>query len=135
MKKEDIPQDKGSISSEISYAIDDDGNYVSCKSLGWDVKLKALDVAWGDIEKKVTEARNKVMAGDASPILYFMELKIMDVPLLAGYTGFWRWQVKWHLKPSVFEKLSKKKLQRYATIFEITVDELKNLRQTFLEKK
>lgn len=135
MKKEDIPQDKGPLGYEVSYAIDDNGNYTTGISQGWEVKLKALDVAWEDIEKKVADARTKVLNKEASPILYFMELKIMDVPIVAGYTGFWQWQVRRHLKPSVFEKLSEKKLQQYATVFETTSDELRNLRHTLQENK
>lgn len=135
MKKEDIPQDKGALGGEISYVVDKDGRYTTGISQGWDVKIGALDVAWSDIEKKVNDARNKIIQEQASPILYFMELKIMDVPLVASYTGFWQWQVKRHLKPAVFKKLSEKKLNTYAAIFEITADQLKNLRQTFLDNK
>ncbi len=135
MKKDDIPQDKGALGSEISYVVDKDGNYTTGVSKGWDVKIKALDVAWGDIEKKVADARTRILNNEASPILYFMELKIMDVPLVAGYTGFWQWQVRRHLKPSVFEKLSEKKLLKYAAVFETTIDELRNLRQVLLGNK
>lgn len=53
----------------------------------------------------------------------------MDIKTLAAYTGFWQWQVKKHLKPANFNKLSDKKLQKYATVFEITVDELKTMEQ------
>jgi hypothetical protein len=50
----------------------------------------------------------------------------MDISILSSYTGFWKWTVKRHLKPSVFKKLSDQKLQKYAEIFEISIDELKN---------
>jgi hypothetical protein len=56
-----------------------------------------------------------------------MELKLMDIQILSAYTRFWKWQVKRHLKPRVFEKLSAKKLQRYATAFDVTVEALKNV--------
>ena len=56
----------------------------------------------------------------------------MDIPIVSAYTGFWKWQVKQHLKPSVFERLSEKKLAKYAVIFEVSVEELKtmNLNET-----
>ncbi|HRO45207.1 hypothetical protein [Agriterribacter sp.] len=130
MKKEDIPQDPSAlqnVTKEVSYAVDENGKYVTELSAGWDVKIKALDVAWSDIEKKVAGARQKVLNKEASPLLYFMELKLMDIEILSAYTGFWKWQVKRHLKPSVFEKLSAKKLQRYATAFDVTVEALKNV--------
>ena len=34
----------------------------------------------------------------------------MDLPVLAGYTGFWKMTIKKHMKPKVFNKLSKDKL-------------------------
>ncbi|HTN07536.1 hypothetical protein [Agriterribacter sp.] len=130
MKKEDIPQDPSAlhnITKEVSYAVDENGNYVTELSTGWDVKIKALDVAWSDIEKKVANARQKVLNNEASPLLYFMELKLMDIQILSDYTGFWKWRIRRHLKPLVFEKLSAKKLQRYATAFDVTVEALKNV--------
>lgn len=51
----------------------------------------------------------------------------MDVSILAGYTGFWKWQVKKHLNPSIFKELSDRKLQKYAEVFNVTVDELKTM--------
>ena len=36
--------------------------------------------------------------------------------------------VKRHAKPSVFNKLSTKTLQKYATIFDITLSDLKNFK-------
>lgn len=130
MKKEDIPQDKGAFPSEISYVVDDKGKYTTGISNGWEIKKIALDVAWNDVDKKIAEAKQKVLNGEVSPVYYFMQLKIMDLSIIAGYTGFWQWQIKRHFKPAVFEKLSQKKLQQYAELFETTVDELKNLRVT-----
>ena len=78
--------------------------------------------------KFIESAKKKVLAGEVSPILYFMELKLMDFKILSGYTRFWKWTIKYHLKPNVFRKLSESKLQRYADAFEISVDELKNFK-------
>ena len=128
MKKEEIPQDPGAlnkVTKEVSYAVDENGHYVTGLSTGWEVKINALDVAWRDIEKKVKEADQKVRSGEASPLLLFMELNIMDIHILSAYTGFWKWQIRRHLKPAVFRKLSDKKLQRYAEAFEVSVKALK----------
>jgi len=51
----------------------------------------------------------------------------MDYSTLAAYTGFWKWQIKRHLKPNVFNKLSQKKLQKYADVFEVTIENLKKM--------
>ena len=130
MKKEEVPQDLsslGKITKEVCYATDGSGKYVTELSKGWDVKITALDAAWGDIETRVAAARQKVLNGEASPLLFFMEKGLMDTRLLASYAGFWTWQVNRHLKPEVFKKLSNKKLQRYAEVFNVTIDDLKNM--------
>ncbi|MEO7531043.1 MAG: hypothetical protein ABIS69_06520 [Sediminibacterium sp.] len=130
MKKEDVPQDLsslGKITKEICYATDESGNYVKELSRGWDVKITALDAAWGDIEIRMATAKEKVLKGEASPLLFFMERALMDITILAGYTGFWKWQIKRHLDPGVFEKLSDTKLQRYAAVFNVGIGNLKSM--------
>lgn len=127
MKKDEIPQDPGAlgrIAKEVSYAVDENGNYTTGLSSGWEVKMNALDVAWQDVEKRIAEAKQKVSNGEASPLLYYMELKLMDIEIVAGYTGFWKWQVKKHLNPGVFKKLPDRKLEKYAKVFEITKEQL-----------
>ena len=117
----------GKVTKEVCYATDDSGNYTTELSNGWEVKAGALDVAWQDIAERVAAAKDKVMRGEASPLLYFMELKLMDLGVLAGYTGFWKWQVRRHLRPAVFRKLSGKKLRRYAEVFEVSLPDLNSL--------
>jgi hypothetical protein len=130
MKKEDIPQDPGALAKatkEVCYAVDKSGKYTTELSVGWDVKARALDLAWEDIAQRTSDAREKVLNKQASPILYFIELRLMDIPIVAAYTGFWKWQVKRHLNPAVFNKLSEKKLKKYAEIFEVSVEDLKTM--------
>jgi hypothetical protein len=130
MKKEDVPQDLGAlgkITKEICYATDDKGNYVRELSDGWDIKTNALDVAWQDIKVRVDTAKTKVLNHEASPLLFFMERGLMDIGIVAAYTGFWKWQVKRHLKPAVFQQLSAKKLQRYAEIFNVSIEDFKSM--------
>jgi len=130
MKKDEVPQDLsslGKITKEVVYATDSTGKYVTELSAGWDVKIKALDVAWGDIEKRVALARKQVLNKQASPLLLFMEYRLMDISILADYTGLWKWQIKRHLKPKVFNKLPDNKLQKYAEAFNVKVEDLKNM--------
>ena len=131
MKKDEVPQDTGSlgkVTKEVCYATDESGKYTTELSQGWDVKTGALDVAWQDIARRVEAAKEKVRQGTASPLLYFMELKLMDPGVLAGYTGFWQWQVRRHLRPAVFNKLPEQKLRRYAEVFEVSIADLKSLK-------
>ena len=130
MKKENVPQDLsalGKLTKEVCYAVDEAGNYVTQLSDGWNIKIDALDVAWHDIEEKVAAAKQKVLNGEASPLLFFMELRVMDISILSAYTGFWKWTIKRHMKPSVFKKLPDEKLKRYAEVFEISVEQLKTM--------
>ena len=131
MKKEDIPQDDGALNKltkEIVYAVDSSGNYTTELSTGWKVKTTALDLAWEDIEQRIENARQKVLNNEASPILFFIELRLMDVGIVSAYTGFWKWSIKQNLKPAVFEKLPEKKLNKYAEAFNISVEELKTMK-------
>lgn len=130
MKKEEIPQDDSALNKltkEVCYAVDKEGNYITELSTGWDVKITALDVAWKDIENRIESARQKVLNNEASPVLYFMELRLMDLGIVASYTGFWKWSIKRHMQPGVFKKLKLKKLQQYADAFNVTVEELKTM--------
>jgi hypothetical protein len=130
MKKENVPQDLsalGKITKEVCYATDESGKYTTQLSQGWDVKINALDVTWNDIQQKINAARERVLHNEVSPILFFMEKNVMNIAILSSYTGFFKWQIKRHLKPAVFKKLSNKKMNKYAEVFNITIDELKTM--------
>jgi len=64
---------------------------------------------------------------EASQVLFFMEKRLMDMTTISAYTGFWKWQIKRHMKPAVFRNLSDKKLQRYADTFNVSLTELKTM--------
>lgn len=130
MKKDEVPQDVsalGKLTTEVCYATDKDGKYSAQQSRGWEVKIDALDVTWKDVENKVAAAKQKALDGEVSPLLFFMERSVMDIAVLAGYMSLFKWQVKRHLKPSVFNKLPQKTLEKYAEVFNVTVEELKSM--------
>ena len=130
MKKEEVPQDPGAlgkVTREVCYATDAAGNYTTELSNGWEVKSSALDVAWQDVAERVAAAKEKVLRNEASPILYFMELKLMDIKVVAAYTGIWRWRVRRHLRPVIFRRLSDRILGRYADVFEVRIEDLKSM--------
>lgn len=131
MKAKEVPQDKSHLASasrELYYAVNEEGEYTTALSTGWDVKTIALDNALQDIEERVDNARRRVIENQTSPIEYYMELHKMDLPILASYVGIWKWRVKRHFKPQVFKKLSLKMLQKYADVFQISMDELKQIK-------
>lgn len=131
MKKSEVPQDKSNLESadfkELCYAVDKDGNYTTVNSSGWDPKTIALNNAIEDINERVEKAKNKVLNKEASPIEYYMELHKMDLNILKSYVGLFSWQVKRHFNPKNFNKLSNKVLQKYADVFDISIEQLKNI--------
>jgi hypothetical protein len=130
MKKDEIPQDPSVLdkfTKEVCYAVDESGKYVTELSRGWEVKADALGITWEDIDRKVAAAKKEVLDGKISPIAYYIELRVMDLSIVSAYTGFWQWTIKRHLKPSIFKNLSTAKLQKYADLFEVTIDQLKNI--------
>lgn len=131
MKKDEVPQDKSHLASkqfkELCYAIDEDGKYTTVNSSGWDPKTIALNKTLEEINLRVEEAKKRVLNNHTSSIEYYMELHKMDVPILASYVGLWKWRVKRHFKPKVFNKLPIKILQKYADVFEISLEELNNI--------
>ncbi len=128
MKESEVPQDRGFSDGirEISYAVDESGSYAMVQSMGWDAKTIANEQAWEVIEEKVAEQLRSIKSGKRSPLAYYMTKNLMDVGLLASYAGVSRWRVRWHLTPGGFRRLSLEWLKRYADIFEITVEQLKN---------
>lgn len=131
MKKENLPQDKSALEKltrELCYVKNEDGKYTTGLSTGWDVKKDALDNAWEDINERVKNAAELVKRGEMSPVYYFMEKNLMDLTLVASYTGFWKFTIKRHFKPEVFKRLNDKKLNIYAKAFGISVIELINFK-------
>lgn len=131
MKKKDIPQDKSALENftkEVYYVKNDEGGYETGLSEGWSVKKEALDNAWEDVEAQTEEARLAVEKGSKSPIYYFMKKNLMDVKILAAYTGFFSFKIKRHLKASGFRKMNRETMEKYADIFGISPDELKNFK-------
>lgn len=132
MKKTEVPQDQSPISkhgsNEIVYAVGDDGKMTPVQSIGWEPKTIVQYQTLETLNQRTLDALKEVQSGISSPIVYYMELHKMDWPTLAAYMGIWTFLIKRHKKPSVFKKLKTETLQKYADTFDITVDELLNIK-------
>ncbi|MFC0780141.1 hypothetical protein [Flavobacterium sp. HJSW_4] len=130
MEKDKVPQDQSNLTKnnvkELLYATDENGNYTTTLSTGWEPKTIALSNSIDEINERIADAKQQVLDGEASPIVYFMEVNKMDLTILSSYVGFWKWRVKRHFKPSVFAKLNDKILKKYADTFGVSIEELKN---------
>ncbi len=137
MKSKEVPQDDANMLQgkfrEPVYSLDENGKYTTVKSVGWDPKNEVMQEAWDVINEKVEATREKVLAGELSPIAFHLENNLMDVSLLAKYMGFWKFKVKRHLKPKHFKKLKDEVLEKYAEVFDISKQELMDI--TKLRKK
>lgn len=138
MKVQDLPQDSDQSmidfelgAGPLKYALDKDNTYTSASSIGWEPEQIALQHVWEDIEQNIQKTKHAVLAGELSPIAYFMELKLMDINILAPYVGKWKWQVKRHLKPKVFNGLNDNTLINYAKAFDVPVLHLKNFKDYY----
>ena len=129
MKKKDVPQDDENLFEGkfkvVKYAVDDDGNYGTVGSAGWEPENVVLNQAWEEIKKKVAETLKQIEAGKLSPLAYHMEKNIMDVGMLSQYMDISKRNVNKHLEPNGFDSLDDKTLNRYAEVFDISVEELK----------
>ncbi len=129
MKINEIPHDQENYKGKsdihkLLYVTDENGHYRSANSEGWEVENLATRQAWEDQLEQLKEIEQEVQEGLLSPVPYFMKKNLMDISILAGYMGTWKWRVKRHFKPAVFQKLSRNTLARYAQIFKITPEEL-----------
>jgi len=112
---------------ELLFSYGTDGKFE--KKVGYhdEADRVTLQQAWDLFNDRIEAARQKVKAGEASPILYYMEKTLVTPMDLSMHTGIMVWRVKRHLKTKVFKRLSEKTLKKYAEVFNITLDQLNNI--------
>ncbi|WP_321531615.1 hypothetical protein [uncultured Desulfuromonas sp.] len=129
MRDKEVPQDKGVLDDKkvVSYALNDQGRYCLTPSAGWEPVNCANRLAWEDIQAELKLVRAQIDKGEMSPLAYYMTRAQMDVALLSRYSGIARWRVRRHLKPKVFDNLSTSYRQCYAGLFNISVEQLREV--------
>jgi hypothetical protein len=96
-------------------------------SKGWEVDELTNRMAYNEYKAKVEETRKAVLAGQKSPLAYYMELRQMIPELLGKTAGIAIFRVKRHLRPEIFAKLKESVLDSYAKALDITREELKTV--------
>ena len=131
MKVTEVPQDNNYLTEgkvkDYSYATDEQGNYVTVLSTGFEPTQIAMEQAWEDIIAKLSATKQKVLACKLSPIAFYMEKCLMDLNILASYMKLPKWKVRRHFKYKVYRKLSPEILMRYAEVFKISLDDFDKL--------
>ena len=111
---------------ELSYSYQDGGNYEKTVGFHGEADRVILQQAWDLFNERIEDARQRVISGKVSPVVYYMEKNLLDPLNLSMMAGIAVWRVKWHFRPGVFKRLPNKILQKYADAFNISVDQLKN---------
>jgi len=117
MKKNEVPQQNAKAfmgHSKVLYALDEQGRYAPTPCNGWEAEEIVLDQAIAEFQRRAAAAWQRARQGVGSALEYHMYRQRMDLVLLAQSTGFFKWRVRRHLRPGVFEKLSDQCRQHYA---------------------
>ena len=110
---------------ELFYHFDKENGYTQKVDYQNPYNQVIIKQSWDAAEQRLEEVRQLVILGKASPIAYYMEKILMEVPMLAAYMEIPKWQVKRHMKSNIFKKLKPGTLEKYAEVFGITTEELK----------
>jgi len=128
MLDSEVPQEGNSTLGgyrKAMYARGADGKLHIVQSAGWEVEEIVTKQAVDDLLSLTENARQRVLAGQTSPLEYHMYRVRMDVPLLSQASGIWQWRIRRHFRPAVFAGLSASLLATYADAMGMTVDQLK----------
>ncbi len=110
---------------ELFYSFDPEKKaYVKQVNYQYQANQVIIKQGWDALEERVREFEGKVIRGELSPLVYYMEKHQMEVPILADYCNFRKRKVRKHLTPKGFTKISEADLQVYAEVFDITVEKL-----------
>ncbi len=108
----------------ISYVANSKGNQELVQSSMWSGVDVVNHQAWQEIDKHIEASKEKVAAGRASCLHYYMTANQMDTSLLASYTKQPRWLVRLHLIPFCFSRLRPGTLSKYAEVFNVSQNDM-----------
>ena len=81
-------------------------------------------MAVDELNEQTLSAVNDYHSGKASALAYHMCKHRFDISALAQSTGFFQWQIRRHLSPQIFNRLSHRKLKIYGAVFSISIEQL-----------
>ncbi len=111
---------------ELHYSFEPGKGYTRKVDYHYPGNQVIIKQSWDEAESRLKDISSKIRKGQLSPIAFYMEKNLMELPMLSDYTGFMQWRIKRHLKPKVFSKLKPGILSNYASVFNIGVNELMN---------
>jgi len=110
------------------YKQNDKGQYVLEKKANapWAEKVSCSLIILAN-RANLEEIRNAVLAGQKSPLCYYMEMRQMTPGMLAKAAGIAAFRVKRHFRPEIFAKLKPSVLNRYSSALRVSLEELKTV--------
>ena len=130
MDQDAVPQEGNATlggERKVMYARGANGRMVLVPSRGWEAEEIVTSQAVQALRLLAAQSRERVSSGAAAPLEYWMHERRMDIALLAQTSGFWQWQVRRHLQPAGFARLSAAQRQRYADALGLSTEQLGRL--------
>ncbi len=115
--------------TKVNYTFDpEEGQIKKIQVGGWEPEFDSTERAWEEIRLDLSKSRERILAGQASTLEYFMKLRMMDSRLLATEAGFCHWRTLRHLKSQEnWMSLNRKNKENYARALNLKVEELDSL--------
>jgi hypothetical protein len=107
----------------ILYVEKDDGQYGAMQT-GSYLTANYLDDYFHKRKNLEAELQEKIDQGEINAIGYYMVLEDLTVSELASRAGLFAWTVRRHLKPSNFKSVGDRALKKYATVFNVPVEDI-----------
>jgi hypothetical protein len=92
----------------------------------WEKNFDASMIILSEQIQEFELIRQQILTGQLSPLAYHIQNNLFNINMLSSYTGISKRHIKKHLKPEYFNQLDEATLKKYADVFEIPVEELKN---------
>ena len=110
---------------KVMYTTDSSGDFIR-ENYGSNIEEFATQTAVDEYELLKEEALLNISKGISSPICFYMYENRMDLPTLSSMVDMFSFRVKRHLQMKHFKKLNEKILSKYALVFNISIEELRD---------
>jgi hypothetical protein len=127
MKEKDLYIDNNN-HEIILFAEKEDESYEAIKCGSYLVSHYLSDF-YGKKENLASALSEELKKGNISPVFYYMLMQDIGPGDLAKRVGISKRKLRKHFRPDVFAKLGSDVLQKYAIIFDVTVEEMKSVKR------
>lgn len=107
----------------ILYVEKEDGRYGPVQT-GSYITANYLDDYFLKRKNLENDLKQQILRKEISPVKYYMVLEDLTVSELASRMKTWKWRIRRHLLPENFQSIPPAMLQRYASVFNVTVEDL-----------